>query len=173
LEHRCGGGVTQAVRADRRQASPLAGVTHGGADGTSGERSMGRAQPAEHRGAARSGATRAQPGDDRLADVDWQRETFDAAAFHPHTELTPPPVDIAEPEAGDLTGTQPESRQHRQDREVAPSHGAGTVAAVKQRLNLVDAEISGDTGECPSGRGRHRCAQQRRCQPAPIQEAQQ
>ena len=53
-------------------------------------------------------------GDEGLADIDGQRETFDAAALAVHHELAGPPVDVVELQPGDLGGPQTETGQQDQ-----------------------------------------------------------
>jgi len=58
----------------------------------------------------------AEIGHQRLADIDRQRQYVLPAALAANEQLAVTPVNVIEPEPGDLACAQPEPRQHQQDR---------------------------------------------------------
>ena len=51
-----------------------------------------------------------QVGNDRLADIGGQRQSFGASSLAGDPKLAGAPVDVIEPERGDLAGAQPQPR---------------------------------------------------------------
>jgi hypothetical protein len=68
---------------------------------------------------------------DGLADVDRERQPVVPGAFAVHHDFARCPVDVIQGQGGDLAGTQSESCQQGQDREVPPANGVVPVAGVQ------------------------------------------
>jgi hypothetical protein len=68
-----------------------------------------RCHPQEQRPALAPRAT-AKIRHERLADIDGQREQILPAAIAAHEQLAATPVDVVEPDRGDLAGAQREPR---------------------------------------------------------------
>jgi hypothetical protein len=62
-----------------------------------------------------------QPPGDRLPDLLRQRQPVFPTGLAAHGQLPAMPVNVRQPQRGDLAGAQPEPRQHGQDREVPPT----------------------------------------------------
>jgi hypothetical protein len=91
-----------------------------------------RSGPGEHEPAVAVRPAVAQPRDDRLADVDRERQPLLAAALAADHEFARAPVDVLQSQRGDLADAQPQPREQHQDREVAAADRRLAVAAVEQ-----------------------------------------
>ena len=135
-EHLGRGGVPETVSADHRQPRPLAGVRarsprpHRTRDRPCGARTL-----REHKHALAARTPASQPARQRLADISGQRQTLLAAALPADQQLARAPVDIRQPQRGDLAGTQPQPRQHRDDREIPPPDPRAPVTARNSRAS--------------------------------------
>ena len=87
--------------------------------------------PQEHRPELARAATLQIP-DQRLADIDRQRQPVQTVALPANDQLTTPPVEILELHRGNLPGAQPEPHQQQQDRVIPPSDRPPPVAAGQQ-----------------------------------------
>ena len=87
-----------------------------------------------------------------LTDVMRQRQTVASPPFPPHDEFARSPVDVAQPQARDLSGAKPEPRQQGQNRQVTSSHHRVPVAgrAGEGRARATWLRLGG----CSRGRGR-------------------
>ena len=110
--------AARTTHADRAAVQPLARRGH----------------PQEHRPALAPRPT-AKIGHDRLADIDRQRQLVIAAALAAHEQQPAAPVDVIEPDRGDLAGAQPQPRQQQQDRVVAPADQPAPIATGQQPLD--------------------------------------
>jgi hypothetical protein len=87
--------VPELVRADRRYLSPNACVMNHAAHPHAGERAGRRAHSQEHPPELARAAT-LQIRDQRLADIDRQRQPVVPVALPAHEDLARPPVEILE-----------------------------------------------------------------------------
>jgi hypothetical protein len=113
--------VTETVRTDRSNAGPLTGPAH-----DEGHPVAGQAPDRGHRRQKRRPAGSVWPASaqvvgDGLTDLDGKRHDITTAALGVDYDLTAPPVEVLEIQAGDLRGTQSEADEHQQHRCVAPS----------------------------------------------------
>src|SRR6266851_537134 len=85
----------------------------------------------EQRPTRASGAPVSQIRCERLAQINRQRQTIDAATLASDDHLACPPVDAAEFEVGHLGCPQPKAGQQREDGEIAQSGRLAPVAAIQ------------------------------------------
>lgn len=127
-----GRGVPQSVCSQLAQARSAPSCDHDLSHPGSGQGAVRRSDSHEHLaafGAARTAAT--QVGGHGLADIGGQREPLLPVALAADDDRAYSPVDVVQLQASSLTGTQSESCQHREDREIAASDRGATVAAVQ------------------------------------------
>lgn len=117
-EHGGRQGVPQPVRAHRRNPGPHACPPHGLTDSGGTQRSERCLHAHDQRPSRHPWASMGEVGDEGLADIYRQRETFDASALAVHDEFSRPPVDIVELQPGHLGSAQTETRQQDQHRIV-------------------------------------------------------
>jgi len=109
-EHLGRGRVPQLMRADPRQARPVARRADDPPDRASVQLPARRGHPQEQRPTLAPRAT-AKIGHQRLADIDGQRQHVVTAALAADEQLAAAPFNIIELEPSDLAGAQPEPRQ--------------------------------------------------------------
>ena len=114
-----------------------------------------------------------QVRDDRLADILGQGQPLIAPALARDPELPGAPVDVLDPERGDLAGTQPQPGEHHQHRVVPAPASTSAIARVKQRLQLLRLKRARQPRQPPRRRRRHRVSQRAGDQTAEMQEPQQ
>ena len=120
---------------------------------------MRRLRPDEHRAVFGAvGSTVAQVVHDPFSHVPREREAGDTV--FPDHQLTPPPVDIVEAEAGDLTGAQTQPGEQGEDRYILrPVATVWRSARAEQRGHLTLRQRLRQTGERPAWRGGDRLRQ--------------
>jgi hypothetical protein len=72
----------------------------------------------------------------RLADIDRQRQMVHPGSLAMHREQPGAPVDVLQPQRGDLPGAQPEPQHHHDHRVVATPGRAAPIAGAQQRPRL-------------------------------------
>ena len=108
-QHAGRGRMAEPVRACSVHAGPLTGVPHDRGHTTRGQGPMRCSHPDEHRHAQARWPAPGQPGDNRLADIDGQRQPVAASTFASHEQITGSPVDVAQLQSGDFPGPQPQA----------------------------------------------------------------
>ena len=117
--------------------------------------------------------TRLQVSDDRLADINRERQPFRAPALPDDHQLPRAPINVLQRERRNLAGSHAEPREHRQDREVAPAAARLTVTGRKQSIHLLGLQRSWQSGQSPRRRRRDRTDQRLADHPSQVQEPQQ
>jgi len=74
-------------------------------------------------------------------------------------QLPDAPVDVIQRDRRDLTGAQPQPRQHRQDRQVPAADHGGPVARVQQRVDLAGLQALGQPRQPPPRDRGHRAGE--------------
>lgn len=121
----------------------------------------------------RGGSPTAQVAGDSLTHVRGQRESLGPVALAPHKNLTGTPVDVVQPQDGDLTGAQPEPGQQQQHRVVASPDCTATVTYSQQTPYLLGFERLWQARQLPSRHRRDRTGQRRRNPALDVQVVQQ
>ena len=104
-QHLGGRSVPQPVRVDRRQSRAARGAGHQLGDRKPGQRSVRSPHPAEQFAMSRrGGALSGQIRHDRAPDIDRQRQPLGSVSLAPQGDFTVAPVDVVEPQGGDLAG---------------------------------------------------------------------
>ena len=117
---------------------------------------MRRLDPDEH-AALQGGGRPATPqiGHDSLARVSRQGKLIAAIPLAGDGDLAAPPVDVVQPQPGNLAGPQPHPRQQRQHRQVAAAGRTPAITRSQQGLHLRRLQrpgkprpAVGDLGHC-------------------------
>ena len=116
----------------RRKTSPPTGLTHDSRDTPGGQRAVRRQDTGEDRLTGARWSTPLQPPDDRVSHVVRERQPILAVALAVDRDFTQTPVDVVEPQRGDLLGAQPKTYQHVQDREVPASDRPAAITTLRQ-----------------------------------------
>ena len=123
--------VPQTVHADMAEPRPLARASHDPADDPVlllPERHEGPDRGQKHVPVSGRGTAVAQVVDQRLADVNREREPFVLLALAAHDHLPGPPVEILEQQPRDLAAAQPHPGARSEgevQRALAPLHAEG------------------------------------------------
>jgi hypothetical protein len=70
------------------------------------------------------------------ADIDGQRQP-PVAFLSADDQLPSTPIDVLQPQRGDLAGARPQPGEHGQDREVAPADRSAPIAAGQHPAHLL------------------------------------
>ncbi|WP_232303794.1 hypothetical protein [Pseudofrankia sp. DC12] len=79
-----------------------------------------------------------------------------AGALADDADLAAPPVDVVQPQSGDLGGPEAEAGQQRQDRPVAPPHRGRLVAGRHHGRDLRTGQRLGQSHQSARAGRRHR-----------------
>jgi hypothetical protein len=158
-QHGAGRAVPQPVRSRPGQPRPGAGPVDHRRHRGDGQALDRRVQPQEHRAAPGTGTAAVQVGDQGLPDIGGQREPLPAAALAVNRDLPGRPVQVAQLQAGYLTGPQAQPGQQGENGPVAPAGQRGVVAAGQQRRHRLRAQRPGQAARTPVRHGRHRAGQ--------------
>ena len=82
-----------------------------------------------------------------VTDIGWKWYSFMTISLAAHTDRASAPIDIAEPEPGDLAAPQAEPNQQGQDRQIAATDSSVGIASCKQTAHLIGIERLGQTGQ--------------------------
>jgi hypothetical protein len=88
-----------------------------------------------------------------------QRKKIAPASFATNQDLTCPPADVSQFQRKNFAGSKPQSCQQEQDREITAPREGGPIRRTKDPANLLDCQLSGNTGLSPPTHGRNRGGQ--------------
>jgi hypothetical protein len=166
--------MPQPVRVHLAQPGALRGVDDHHRHPADGQRPMRGMDPHEHAAALGGGRpSAAQIRRDRRAHVGRQRQPLGAVALAADHKLPAAPVDVVQPQPGDLPGAQAQPGQHQQDRIVSPAGAGASITTGEQTAQLARFQALRQTGQPPAGHRRHRTGQHGRHPPGQVQPAQQ
>lgn len=127
------------MRSHLAHPGALARIPHDMTDAAAPERAVGRTSVREHVTALAHRTALLQVVGQRPADVDGQRQPA-VASLPVDDQLPSAPIDVLKAQRGYLAGAQPQSREHGQDRVVAPADRGAPIAACQQPAHLLGAE---------------------------------
>jgi hypothetical protein len=151
------------MRAHRGNAHPDAGLLHQISYHVGGDRPSWCPAGEEHRRQFALRAGLGEIGDQRLTDVDRQRESVDPAGLAADGDLADAPVHVVQFQSGDLNRPQPQPSEEQHYRQVTGTDRRRLVAAVKQGLDRVLWQPRRDSGVVPACDRRHRRCQRNGC----------
>ena len=108
-----------------------------------------------------------------VADIVRDREPIVPACLAAHEQITGPPVEIVELQAGDLDRAQPQPGEQHQHRVIPRAVKRRAVTAGQQRLDIGLRHRRRDRRLSPPRDPRHRLGQRPLREPADVQEPQQ
>jgi hypothetical protein len=92
-----------------------------------------------------------QPADDRLTNIDRERQAVLTARLALDHHLTGAPVDAVQLQPGYLAGTQAQARQDHQHGEVPTTDHPPTIAAPQHPGDIASIDCLGKRGQPPTG----------------------
>jgi hypothetical protein len=110
---------------------------------------------------------------DRCRHDPWQRQRLDPASLAANDQLSAPPVQILEPDRGDLARPQPQPDHQQQDRVITPADRPPPVTASQKPLDRRRVQPAWQRAVAQVCDARHRPLQRHRDQPRDVQVAQQ
>lgn len=148
--------MAQAMRVDAPELRAPGGIRHDAAHAGRPERMMRREVPDEH-GAAlrvrRSGVL--QIFCHQVPDIGWKGYPFMAIALAAHADRARAPVDVVEPEPGDLAAPKAEADQQGEDRQIADADARAGIAGREKATDLIGFEPLGQPGQSATQELRH------------------
>ena len=136
--------MTQLVRADPDKTGAQPGVVGDLAHPGAAQRAMRSPDSHEHAASDRAlRATRPEIGDDRLADIDQQRQPVRPGVLAMHDDLSSAPVDVIKRQSRHLADPQPETGQEHQHREITATNHLRAITGPKQLVDLLGFQTLG------------------------------
>ena len=172
-EHLGRRGVSQPMGTEGGDSRTLAAGVDDRLHPSPGERDKRRVHAKEERATGQLRPATAQVVSDRLADVHGQRERLEPASLAANDHFTSPPIDVGKLRRSDLSGAEAESREQDEDGEVPPARHGVPVAALKEPLDGLELDRSGQRRAAPVSHGRHGANKRAGRDAADVEETEQ